>query len=598
MKRHSFFLRLFLGNLLLIALATVASGLLSYRSLNTVYVRQEQQQQEQLLHLVRNHFEKLWPTLAENQFPQAVKTLLPNPDIRLTVIARDGQVLGDSHPYTDLRTMENHLTRSRPEVLAAVEGKRGQDVRTSETLGVALRYLALPIRQNEQIVGVVRIAMPVRALVRQRDVIRNTLLLAAASSGFAAVGLGLLMSWTWYAPLRQISATAQKIAAGDLAARASTHGPEELARLGESLNEMHVSLAEQIETISAQRQNLQTVVGSLREGVVAVDAERRIVLINQAARRMLAPETPDPEGKHLQEVVRAADIVDAYEQAVRSRQPVNRAVEFSHVEPRIFLDLHARALETNDSRRIHGLIVLRDVTDLARSAAMKAEFVANASHELRTPLATLRAAVESLAVDGPHDPAAFQKYLDILQRHIARLEEMTHDLLDLHSVESGRTPLRREDILPVELIRWAQSQFADRAARKNLDLQIEAVGSRETPFSSDRKLLERILQNLLDNAVKFTPAGGQIRCEIRRDGAILELRVQDTGCGIRPEDRPRVFERFFQADASRAGDSRTRGTGLGLSIVKHAAERLGGTVDLQSEWGKGTTVLVRLSPLS
>ncbi len=245
--------------------------------------------------------------------------------------------------------------------------------------------------------------------------------------------------------------------------------------------------------------------------------------------------------------------------------------------------------------------MIRDVTDLVDAAAMKAQFVANASHELRTPLATIRAAVDSLTSADPADRQELLKLTGILDRHVARLEDMTQDLLDLHRVEAVQFPLQLADATAGDLGRWVQSQFAAAAGDKGVHLAV-TTPQPDRSVRTDRKLLEMILRNLLDNAVKFTPAGGRVNCAFEPAAGGLRVIVSDTGCGIRPQDLPHVFERFYQGDAARSGDTKVRGTGLGLAIVKHAAERLGAKVELSSQLGQGTqaTIVIpnaRSSPL-
>ena len=292
-------------------------------------------------------------------------------------------------------------------------------------------------------------------------------------------------------------------------------------------------------------------------------------------------------------MVRAAAILDAYNAAMAAGRTVIRQVEADIGGSRRHLDVHVEPVPAG-AEGITGLIVIRDVTDLIRLAAMKTEFVANASHELRTPLATLRAAVESLQAADPADHEGVAKLAAMLDRHVRRLEGLTLDLLDLHQVETARG-VAAEPLALGSLGDWVRREFAERAAAKGVALGIEAEPP-EDAFTSDRQLVQLILRNLLENAVKFTPAGGRVTCTLRREGRQVRLAVADTGIGIRPEDKPRVFERFFQSDAARSGDTAGRGTGLGLAIVKHAAERLGAQVTLESELGKGTTVTVIIGP--
>jgi len=589
-QRHSFFTRLFLGNLLLVVVIVCVAGLASYRHLNANYRRTTEAHQDQVVRMARRHFENLWPADAR-RIDAECKALSRGSPLRLTIIDADGRVLGDSE--ADPATMENHMTDDRPEVLGALKGRRGRHQRSSETVGVAYRYLAEPILKDDRAVGVVRVAMPVRAIAEGTGLIRSALLWSALVAAAVAIVLAAMLSWLWYSPLRQISRAARRIASGDLSSRASVSGPRELAQLGTALNEMRRSLGEQIGRIATQRGDLQTVVSNLREGIIALDSGGRIALMNASAGRLFGAADVDATGHNLQEVVRVADVVEAFNEVERTGQPVSRRIGIDVEGTQRTVDLHAVGVADAAAEGIRVLLVARDVTAAARIAAVKTEFVANASHELRTPLATIRAAVDSLASIGPDDREEFEKVRAILHRHAGRLEEMTHDLLDLHLIETSKQQLQLEEIDADSLAGWAADRFADQARAEGVSLSIAA----EQPpwrFTSDRTLVRLILQNLIDNAIKFTPEGGTVQCLLQRDQDRVLLRVSDTGFGIPAELHDRVFERFFQVDTSRAGDAETRGTGLGLAIVKHAAERLDAQIELQSQVGRGTRVNVRL----
>jgi signal transduction histidine kinase len=421
---------------------------------------------------------------------------------------------------------------------------------------------------------------------------------SALTAVATAAALGLLTSWIWYSPVRHVTATARNIAAGDFSSRAQIFGTSELAELGTALNEMRESLARQVEMIAARGTNLQQVVSNLHEGVIATSAAGEIVLANQAAIDLLLPkDAPSPVGRKIQSVLRVLDILDLYNRAQASGQAAVAQVDVELAGRRRHLRAEAIPLPPGRPEGIGGLLVLHDVTDIARAAAMKAEFVANASHELRTPLATIRAACDSLAASELDDRQAVSKLVGMLDRHVKRLEDLTRDLLDLHALESGRRALRAEGISIESLTQWLASNFAQAAGSKGLDFRVQAEGS-ETIFS-DRTLVELILQNLVDNAIKFTSAGGRVSVTLSASGESFRLQVSDTGCGIPIEAQGHVFERFFQIDTARSGatqgaGARPRGTGLGLAIVKHATERLGGQVSLSSQPGAGTTVTVIL----
>ena len=591
MRTRSFFFKLFLGNLLLIGIIVGIGAGVSFQQLNETHLADNEAYQSRIVAFARRHMERTWAGDAGNAdaIDASCKELMVGSPMRLTVIAHDGRVLGDSK--ADPRSMKNHKTDDRPEVMAALRGRPGRAVHFSKTLGVEFRYLALPIRREGQNVGAVRVAMPIRAIARGQGFIRRALLWAFLTAAAVAVLLALLLSWIWYAPLRQITRTARTLAAGDLSGRAAISGSDELAQLSAALNEMRDNISARIHQSAAQRENLVAVLGNLREGVIALDRHGQIVLMNPAAVELLAPDADEPTGKHLQAVVRVPGIVDVYNAVTPIGEPVSRQVEAEIRGRRYVLQVHGAPLSEVAAERLSALLVVHDVTDLLRTAAMKAEFVANASHELRTPLATIRAAVDSLGTLEPRESDELARLAEILDRHTTRLEEMTNDLLSLHLVESTRHRLRLEQIDLASLVRWVRDHFEQRAAGKDVALTAEA----EDPLAelrSDATLVQLILQNLLDNAVKFTPPGGKVACRFEAVDDHVHIHVADTGCGIAPDIQDRVFERFFQADASRSGEPKVRGTGLGLAIVKHAAERLGASVKLQSTPGEGTTVTV------
>jgi len=595
MKSHSFFTKLLLGNLLLIVILVAVGGLVSFSRINRDYLVEREADQRRTTRMAARFLELIWADTggAVERIDRECKRLLVEPPMRLTVIAADGRVLGDSE--ADPAAMENHGTPDRPEITEAVAGRSGRHERRSETLGVQYRYLADPICHGGRVVGVVRVAMPVVAIVRSQDFIRKGLLWAALAAVVVAGVLAALLSWLWYAPLREIAHTARTLAGGDLSQRAAISGSGELRQLARALNEMRNSLSAHIEQIAAQRENLAMIVENLREGVIGLDGKGQILLMNDAARGLLATGDGQVVGEPFQTFVRIAQVVDVYNEAATGKRPVGRQIEADIAGRRCVLDVHALRLAESAPERLAVLLVVRDVTELVRMASVKAEFVANASHELRTPLATIRAAVDSLAsVEGPVDDQTARLAV-ILDRHTRRLEEMTSDLLSLHRVESSRHTLRPEPIEPAGLTGWVRDNYAEQAEQKGVCLAASCP-EQLAPFTADATLIELILQNLLDNAIKFTPPGGEVSCRIDAEGPGVAIRVRDTGCGIPPEMQDRVFERFFQADTARSGEPRVRGTGLGLAIVRHAAERLGASVDLQSTPGKGTTVTVTVPP--
>ncbi len=591
MRPGSFSRRLFLSNVgLFLGLAALA-GLVSYHFLQQEYARRQRGGQEQVAAIYRDQIAHRWPDPGahRDQIDAWCKQQRGGPlgQMRLTVIHPSGEVLGDSSTVP-AEEMDDHRTEDRPEVLAAIDGRTGWDVRVSETLQREFSYLAVPVQRDGRVRAVVRLAVPARSLAESEGFIWRTLLLAGGAAGALAVLLGLLLSWMWYRPLRQISLSARALAGGKLRRPVRMSGSDELAQLAESLETMRQSLREQIDRIRSQQKSLQTVVASLQEGLVATDSQDRVVLINQAASRVLEVTEDQAVGAPVQTVAHVMEMVDLYDQVRASGAPASRRVSVGVIDPRHHYDVTVTPIAGEENLGM--LLVIRDVSEIVQTAAMRSEFVTNASHELRTPLTTLRATVDSLGDLESGDRDGLARMIAIMDRHLNRLEELTRDLLTLNVITSERFALMPEPVDLDELIGKLSETFSADAAAKGARLTCR-LDPPEATVITDMKLLHLIVQNLLDNAVKFTGEGGTVTCAMAVDGEQLRIEVADTGCGIARKDQPRVFERFYQADPARSGGVK-RGTGLGLSLVKHAVEGLGGSVMLASTVGEGTTVVV------
>lgn len=593
MTRQSDFVKLLLANLALIGVVVLVGGLISHRSLTHRFRQAQRAEQIRTADLAHAFVRELWPELARDRVAsdRYCKESLPAraTDARLTIIAADGVVLGDSSPVS-AADMVNHLTLDRPEIGGALRGRPSWHVRTSETLNESFRYYAKPIVIDGQVAAVVRVAMPTKVLSESAEFIWRSLLIGAGVAVAAAVLVGSWISWARYVPLRQVMREAQSIATGDGQHTLQLRGSKELVSIAGALDAIRGSIDRQAELIDTQRANLAAVLRNLPEGIVATDPDDHVVLINPAALAMLEQSDSDVLGRHVQSVIRILGIIDLYDSVKGTARPAGKRLRTE--TPSGLRTVDVRVSPVRYSQQSAGqLLVLRDVTEQAQVEAMKAEFVANTSHELRTPLATLRAAVESLAAAESDDDV--RKLTAMLERHLKHLEDLTTDLLSLHSVEDRQRLAAPQEIQLAALADWAHSHYAARAAKRDLAFDVEAQPS-DAVVTSDRMLLEVILQNLLDNAMKFTPPGGRVTCSLQSGGHELTLTVADTGCGIPPEDQQRVFERFFQVDRAKSGAAGQRGTGLGLSIVKHAAQQLGAEVLLDSKPNVGTTVTVRI----
>ncbi len=400
----------------------------------------------------------------------------------------------------------------------------------------------------------------------------------------------LVMRRRWVTPVRSLASQAERLAAGEWQTRAHLEtGSSDVRRLGEKLNRLAQQAQSQLESLRQQRANLQLLVDALPDPILLSDANERIVLVNAPAERLLQVPPQQLIGKKFASAVGDAVLLDLFDSVQKLspepsqdvRSPVHRELKLIRDSQRLSFQAIAERTETQGV-----LIVLRDVSTLAGAIQMKTDFVANASHELRTPISAIKVAFETLRDIFSEDPATAQRCIGIIEGHLKRLEEMLRDLLDLSRVESADLKPHFAPMRAVDLTGVLQGTWEPFASEKGVRLSItHSPGDLE--FVSDRRLLDLLLKNLVENAIKFTPSGGTVDVLVERLGRDVQITVVDTGCGIPQEHLERVFERFYQVDNARSGGG--RGTGLGLAIVKHAVHALGGTVRLVSQVGRGTT---------
>ncbi len=500
-------------------------------------------------------------------------------DLRVTVFDAKGRVLGDSAP----KSAVSNDRAVRPEVTEALRGRTGVDRRNDPALGPPLVYVAVPVMLDDRPVAVVRVD------ASEDDLIRNRTALAAWTAVGIAIALAFSLLPAWFLaralarPIHRVSDWASRLASGDLTTRVEVQREDEIGQVAEALDGMRSRLAARVREAQQQRRNLEVILTNLQEGVLAVDQAGNVLTANAAARRLLHLST-SPVGGPLREQLGRRSLGNLWDDAVASgASELRRQIVMPGPDGDRSLDVAMIRIPAGGSP-ITWLFCLRDVTEVSRSAAMKAEFVANASHELRTPAASIRAAIDTLR-SSDVAPDARERFLSVIDRNVARLQALTDDLMQLNRVDSATVQLSPSRFDPAEVFETMRALFADATAQKKAELVCQ---SRVDSLVADRKMLELVLRNLVDNAAKFINDSGRIELVCRPDGATVRFDVCDDGCGIPAEDVQRVFERFYQVDKSRGRNP--GGTGLGLAIVKHAVLAMGGNVTIESQPGHGTTV--------
>ena len=506
-------------------------------------------------------------------------------DARITLILPDGRVVAESdRPLEDLARIENH--RDRPEVSAALAGGVGRAVRRSETVGHDLLYVALPVRDGTRTVGILRLALPLEVVTGAYASIRQVLLAGGLLALGVALGIGLFVARRVTRPVVDMQSVARQMAGGDFSVRAPVRSPDEIGGLGRALNVMASRFREKIEDLGREQATITAILDSMVEGVLAVDAHDHLLLLNQSVRAMFRLGPRLGEGKPFLEVIRNADLFDLLWACREARgEMVSRELSLTTPVERI-LDVHALPLRVG-GEGTGVLMVLHDVTQLRRLERVRTEFVANVSHELRTPLTAIRGYLETLLEGGLDERDTARRFLEIVSRHTERLGRLLDDLTDLSNIELGKVALEVEPTDLGEALEAVLAIIGPQAAGKGVSLAADVPPDLPRALA-DGDRLTQILINLLDNAVKFTPAGGRVTVTAAVQDQMVEIAVADTGIGIPSTDLPRITERFYRVDKARSRE--LGGTGLGLAIVKHLVQAHGGALGIESESGKGTTV--------
>jgi len=497
---------------------------------------------------------------------------------RVTFIRADGLVLGDSKVAgKDLESLENH--RTRPEIAAAFLGHTTDNIRYSATLHTRMLYAAT--RMPGEPAMVARVSLPLAWVDSAKARTRTVLLGGAVVALLVAVLLSSLAAVVMSRGLRSLTAVARRMANGELDARSRIESNDEVGELGRTLDHLAANLSDSVRELRDDRALLGRILESMREGVLVMDGEHRILLANPSLREMLILDS-DVVGRSTIEVIRNAELQSMVEKALVGSEPLAGEIEVTGIKPRRLM-VHAARL-SGEPRAL--LLVLFDVTEMRRLETVRRDFVTNVSHELRTPIASVRSAAETLRMAMKRDPKAATEFVDIIERNGQRLGELVNDLLDLSKLEAKEFRLNLETVDLVALCEKSVAPFAQRAASRGIRLAVK-IPDALRQACADRSAFDRILTNLIDNAVKYCPEGASVGISARAAGAKIEVDVSDNGPGIDVKHQPRLFERFYRVDPGRSRDM--GGTGLGLSIVKHLVEAMGGEVSVESTPGKGST---------
>ncbi|MHC5016815.1 MAG: ATP-binding protein [Planctomycetota bacterium] len=577
-----------LGLMVMQAAVAVLFGAWGFSKLKRFHYEQTTRQLEQHAPLVAASFTPLLADARADETQVLARNLGQRSGVRITVVQPDGVVVGDSSH--DPAAMDNHL--SRPEIDGALQRGAGSAVRFSQTLGTNMMYVAHAVGDGEQPIGVVRVAMPLTAVNAELGRLLRLLGLAGLISLGLTFGVIYLISRRLSRAVSRLARGALRFASGDLDHRIVKPGSSELGMVTEAFNRMAGELEAHIAELRSRQTELQAILQSMSNGVLAVDAEQRVLSVNRAAENLLGLEGRSARGRLLQEVVREPLLHRFVADALTGPGRHAQELAVGPDQPRT-LQATGEPLEDAEGRRVGLLLVLNDVTQLRRLETIRSDFAANVSHELQTPITTIKGYVETLLETGNRDRDESRRFLEIVNRNADRLAAIIEDLLALARLEEpgADRDLERAETPLAPLMESVAAQYRQAAADKDMTLFLEVPPDLEV--SVNARLFEQAISNLLSNAVKFAPTGTTVTLTAcRTDEGGLDVAVADEGPGIDAAHLPRLFERFYRVDRARSRE--LGGTGLGLAIVKHIALVHGGQAEAESAAGTGSVFRIVL----
>ena len=529
------------------------------------------------------------PTSADDAALRNWTARVAQSGVRVTIIDGTGRVLADS--ASDSEKMENHA--DRPEFQDALANGSGHSVHRSATLNRELVYRAERYEQSGSPPIVIRLALPLSVVNLSVVELRQRLLTATFLMLVAGVFVSLAFARMFASRVDRLKLFSQRIAEGDFRPVLREGPRDELSDLADSMNQTAARLDREIRLLSGERNRSGAILRSMVEGVAVIDSQERLVFYNRAFSEIFNVSGASGEGRALIEIVRNSELLALIRKALHGGEGLQSDIVMGITQTQSFSAtaapvkaLEASATERGPSEKPSGaVVVLHDVTELRRLERVRQDFVANVSHEFKTPLTAIQGFAETLLAGALDDPSNNRRFLEIIRNHAIRLARLTNDLLKLARIEAGKLEVEYFTVGLMELIEACAETTLLKASRKDITLEIE-VPPKLPAVRGDAGLLRDVLQNLLDNAIQYTPQGGHIRVTADAGDHDAVISVADTGIGIPLADQERIFERFYRVDVARSREA--GGTGLGLSIAKHIVEAHGGRLWVESTVGQGS----------
>jgi two-component system phosphate regulon sensor histidine kinase PhoR len=575
--RSRLFFKLFGAYVVIAVLAVVIAGFIIERQIKTGlthWVKDDLMAQAQIMAL-----------MPETEITTRSRMLAKRSRARLTLIDAAGRVVADSDPMI---TPDNRL--NRPEIQEARVKGQGTAMRYSRTLKAETLYVALPLYDGANLTGYIRLARPMLEVAQSVDEIRLSVLNALLLILLFSTILAVVFSVRMVAPIQEIAAFTDKIRKGDVSGMIMIESRDEIGQLSKNINEMVAELQAKIRQANDEKWKLRAAFASMNEGVMVLGTQHRIEGLNKGMAEIIGREYADIVGKTPLEAFRNVELQDALNRFRQTGEPVLQEIFLGDDKP-LVLDVSISAVKNLPGQEPKTMMVFHDVTRLKQLERMRVDFVANVTHEIKTPLTAIIGFVETLEQGAIEDAASARKFLQTIRENAGRLDRLVDDLLTLSNVELGETQLHVEGVSVADVLEKARMLIQTKADLKNIVIRTDLPAALPL-IRADRDRAVQVLLNILDNAVKFTPDGGQVSITASEDQqGFMMIKVSDTGSGIPKSELPRLGERFYRVDKTRSRD--LGGTGLGLSIVKHLMKAHQGSMEIDSTPGKGTVVSLK-----
>lgn len=589
--------RLTLIFVLLIGISVLTAGIYMASSFKESHIRQLEQNMSREIKLIEQTL--VWQrgndaTDMVEYYSSWARKLHESAAARVTFILADGTVVGDSDH--NAANMDNHLARE--EIAAAHQEGLGSNIRYSDTLKQNMLYVASPVH-TPNFEGYIRLAMSLEDVEVSVRELWAYLALGLAALFVVAVLVSYRIAYNLTRPIENMTRVALRFAHMDYKARAQAVGKDEIGQLGSAINAMADSLQIQMTQIREKESRLQTVMEHMINGIVMIDAEGQVALLNRKAEHILGVKSIEWLGRSFQDVHAPHELLHMTAEVLERKLLWHDEITIYYPEERL-LDVSVVPIYFTDSEWAGILLVMQDVSEIRRLERMRSEFVANVSHELKTPIAAVKGFAETLMNGAMNDPEIAKTFLQIIHDESERLNRLIGDILELSKIESKRVPLQFSPVHVDSFLEQTVEMLQKEAEKKRIDIHLQA--EQDLYVEADEDRFRQIVLNLLSNAINYTPEGGHVKVTAasvhhneQGEAERIQITIADTGIGIPKKDVPRIFERFYRVDKARSRSS--GGTGLGLSIVKHLVESHHGAISVVSELGVGTTFTIELPVL-